>query len=129
MTTDTCPHCGAEPHKIDGYYACGTRDLSAGGYADVRSGACFENIITRLRAENADLRERLAGAAAQLKKIVETDGEDAGVIYLSNDSPTHTEVRGEYEIQVYDHAYFSPLGDALIELYQILEPTEESKGE
>lgn len=49
-----------------------------------------------------------------LKRIVCTEEPDAGVVLLSNDGPcTFHEGVG----QVYDHEYFSPLGDALMELH------------
>jgi len=59
--------------------------------------------------------ERLAAIREKLKTIVETDGIDAGVIYLSWDSPTTYDP--ELKCQVYDHDYFSELGDALIALW------------
>jgi len=57
-----------------------------------------------------------------LGKIVCTEGIDMGVVLLNNDGPTHFEktmtTEGERTVQVYDHMYFSPLGDALIELWE-----------
>lgn len=51
----------------------------------------------------------------KLGSIMETEGCDAGVILLSQDGPTHFDA--EVNCQVYDHEYFSPLGDALMEIY------------
>ena len=63
--------------------------------------------------------ERLRESAlACLKRIVCTEPPDDGVVLLSNDSPCHPDpVTG---VATYDHAHFSPLGDALIELWEIL---------
>src|SRR3990167_1823946 len=48
----------------------------------------------------------------RVEAIVETDGIDKGMIYLSDYSPTHYD----------DHENASKLGDALIELYELTEP-------
>ncbi len=69
-------------------------------------------------AERAGLRKRLASAIEKLETIVVPDGVDAGVIWLSQESPTHYDA--ELKGQVYEHENFSPLGDALVELHQIL---------
>lgn len=54
----------------------------------------------------------------KLSEIVCTTPPDDGVVLLSNDSPTHYDpVR---KVQVYDHEHFSPLGDALIELHDLI---------
>lgn len=63
--------------------------------------------------EPADIR--LVRAIVLLKEIVEVEGEDAGVIYKSVESPTTYDAT--IECQVYKHQYFSELGDALLELY------------
>ena len=41
---------------------------------------------------------------------------------LSDDGPTHTEEIEGKKVQVYDHKYLSPLGDALIELWNLTDP-------
>lgn len=61
---------------------------------------------------------RLVKAIAKLEEIVCTTGEDAGVIYKSQDSPTVYDP--QLHVQVYQYQHFSELGDALIELHQIL---------
>lgn len=66
-----------------------------------------------------DLEVRLAKVAALLEAVVCTVGIDKGIILLSDDGPTHPEVHDGKTIQVYDHAYFSPLGDALIEAWEL----------
>lgn len=64
------------------------------------------------------LQEQIDKAKEKLKEIVIPDGIDAGVVLLSNDGPTHWSE--EHQCFVYEHEYFSPLGDALIELWNIL---------
>lgn len=56
----------------------------------------------------------LAYAKNALNAILETEGDDAGVIYLSHESTTHR----ENGVETYDHEFFSPLGDALVALYR-----------
>jgi hypothetical protein len=64
--------------------------------------------------------EQLAEIRNRLEAIVCTDGCDRGVVLLSQDGPTHTEIVNGRPAQVYDHVNFSPLGDALIELYDFV---------
>ena len=64
-------------------------------------------------------KECIAAIREKLRQIVVTEGEDAGVILLSWESPMHQEEHGGRTIQVYDHEYFSPLGDALMELWKL----------
>jgi len=59
-----------------------------------------------------DLRRRLAAIREALETIVISEGTDAGVILLSDDSPTHYDAAAK--CQVYDRENFSPLGDALV---------------
>lgn len=59
-----------------------------------------------------ELRRKLAAIRDALAEIVISEGEDAGVILLSDESPTHYDA--EAKCQVYDHENFSPLGDALV---------------
>lgn len=70
--------------------------------------------VRRLTQQLTAANKRLAKAREKLKEIVVTEGYDAGVVLLSDDGPTHYDA--ELKCQVYDHAYFSPLGDALVEL-------------
>jgi len=83
-------------------YDCGT---SVGCAHQKQSLACKE--ITRLKKQMISVRDAL-------DKIVESEGQDAGVIYLSDESPTHYDP--EVKCQVYDYENFSPLGDALVSL-------------
>lgn len=70
------------------------------------------------------LQAQLAAVRAKLEEIVCTDEIDRGVVLLSNDSPTHTEVIGGVALQIYDHEHFSELGDALIELWELTKGSE-----
>ena len=63
--------------------------------------------------------ERLHRIRKKLEEIVCTRGEDIGVVMLSQEGPCHYE---EGVGQVYDHKYFSPLGDALMHLYHLTDP-------
>lgn len=62
----------------------------------------------------ATMRDR---AKATMLKIVCVEEPDDGVVLLSSDSPTHFDDEGR---EIYDHDHFSPLGDGLIELWNIL---------
>lgn len=55
---------------------------------------------------------------AKINEIVVTEGIDKGVVLLSQEGPTHYDT--ELKVQVYDHENFSPLGDALIELHDMI---------
>lgn len=86
-------------------------------------GECHHE-ISELRKENAGLRGEVADANLKLmrlrealQKIVCVDGIDAGAIYLSDESPTHYDAA--LKCHVYEHEYFSPLGDALVELWKM----------
>ena len=67
MTTEPCPHCGAEKVKTDwcaDFYGCGTlADL-----ADrERSVQCYEQQIKQQAAEIARLREELKETRGEVK--------------------------------------------------------------
>ena len=64
-----------------------------------------------------DLRRRLSTIRERLSEIVVSEGQDAGVILLSDDSPTHFDP--EAKCQVYNYQNFSPLGDALVALAKL----------
>lgn len=78
-----------------------------------------------LSAELARLRERVALAKSKLAEVVCTEGCDRGVVLLSSDGPTHFEIYDSRKYEVYDHENFSPLGDALINLWEIINGKEE----
>ncbi len=54
----------------------------------------------------------------KLEEIVCTEGIDAGVVLKSEQGSTKYDP--ELKCNVYVHEYFSPLGDALIELYELI---------
>lgn len=72
----------------------------------------------QLTRDNSALREQLAAATEQLERIVCVVPPDDGVVLLSNEGPTHW--NEEAKCQEYNHVHFSPLGDALMELYRTL---------
>jgi hypothetical protein len=81
-----------------------------------------EQLSKVMKAATAELIAReaqIAAIRAKLSEIVCTEGCDAGVVMLSQDGPTHPETHGGRTIQVYDHEYFSPLGDALMEAWKM----------
>lgn len=62
------------------------------------------------------LVERARDFANRLAEAVVTDGEDSGVILMSNDAPTkYDDTLG---CSVYLHDHFSPLGDHLVRLHR-----------
>lgn len=65
------------------------------------------------------LRSALTEASEAIHKIVESDGEDAGVIYPSDDSPVYFDET--LNAHVYEHENFSPLGDSLVKLAKIID--------
>lgn len=78
--------------------------------------------LARQQMEVSRLTNQIAAIREQLETIVCTEGIDAGVVLLSHDGPTHFDPA--VNMQVYDHEYFSPLGDALIALHDLTTPAE-----
>lgn len=66
--------------------------------------------------------EKLQVIRSKLEEIVCTEGCDRGVVLLSQEGSTHYDP--ELKVNVYDHENFSPLGDALIELYDLIKEVE-----
>lgn len=62
------------------------------------------------------VNQRVAEIRESLKKIVIVEGEDKGVVLLSQEGPTKYDPT--LKCQVYLHLYFSELGDALIALHE-----------
>jgi hypothetical protein len=87
-----------------------------------RVGKCREADVRR---ELADALQQIADIRAAIEKIVEPEGIDAGVILLSDDSPTHWSE--EHQCHVYEHENFSPLGDALVNLWKLAAGKPEAK--
>lgn len=86
----------------------------ADGLADVHEDFRREGEAAKVVDE---LRRKLAAIRDALAEIVISEGEDAGVILLSDESPTHYDA--EAKCQVYDHENFSPLGDALVSVARL----------
>lgn len=74
----------------------------------------FSTAKTRRECE---LERQLAAIQEAIPNIVCTEGEDAGVVLLSNDGVTHYDK--ERDCQVYELEYFSPLGEALMALHKL----------
>ena len=68
------------------------------------------------------LKAKLVCIRKALEEIVCVVPPDDGVILLSQDGPTHIEVIEGREVTVYNHEHFSPLGDALMEVWKMTEP-------
>jgi hypothetical protein len=93
---------------------------------DREAGDVWRSHIERL-CHQIDLLEkswqgsnrRLASIRETLETAVCTVEPDKGVILLSDHGSTHTEIiNGKTFANVYDHQYFSPLGDALIAAWE-----------
>ena len=72
----------------------------------------------------SDVAELLKSLREKLDTIAVTEGIDAGVILLSSESPTHTHASGRFV--VYGHTNFSPLGDAMVELAEMIRSAEKT---
>ena len=68
--------------------------------------------------------QRLALIRDKLQEIVCTEPPDDGVVLLSSDGPTRQPTPEErargWKGEVYVHDHFSPLGDALMELWELV---------
>ena len=89
---------------------CGYCPLPPRNCAKCGADAC----MVRMPSPAEDRLKRITEALAE---IVESDGEDAGLILLSWDSPTRYDP--DLKCQVYLHENFSPLGDALVKLAKL----------
>lgn len=69
--------------------------------------------------------KRIDAIREAVEQIVVTEGEDTGVVLLSNDSPTKYDPH--LKCEVYTHLNFSPLGDALIALHGLCESPKASE--
>jgi hypothetical protein len=83
---------------------------------DVR---CSQELLQQQNVEILRLTSALASVRSRLEDVVCTVGVDKGVVLLSEHGPTHYDP--DLNCQVYDHEYFSPLGDALIAIYDLTE--------
>ncbi len=71
----------------------------------------------RLKNDIDKLQAVLQQAQDKMKNILVTEGYDAGVILVSDEAVMVEAYPG---IHVYQNDYFSPLGDALMEVYNII---------
>jgi hypothetical protein len=95
-------------------------DYRRGMEAQDRMIADYQRDNEALMVERNRLRDKLTAAREAIDKIVCDEGIDAGVIYLSWESPTHKETIGGKVRTVYDHECFSELGDALVALARLV---------
>jgi hypothetical protein len=79
-----------------------------------------DNLVFSLASELHEARQAIAAIRAKLEKIVVTEGEDAGVVLLSQDAPKQWDV--ELHASVYDLEYFTPLGEALMAAWKMTNP-------
>jgi hypothetical protein len=86
--------------------------------------ASFAETINEFRARIVALEGQLRRVRAKLEEAVCTEGCDKGVVLLSEHGPTHEELWDGKPVQVYDHEYFSPLGDALIAAWEAAAPVD-----
>lgn len=84
----------------------------------------LRDIVTDLQSDRAD-SIALGKVRAAIGEIVCTGGEDAGVVYLSNEAPTDWDEK--LGCAVYRHECFSPLGDALVALHRLSSANISSK--
>lgn len=70
------------------------------------------------KTEAEELRAKLDEVRRILETAVVTEGCDKGVVLLSYEGSTHPEEVAGRVVQVYDHEFFSPLGDALIAAWE-----------
>lgn len=93
---------------------------------DREAGDVWRTHIERLCYQIDEVEERwhaaerkLNAAREALEQIVCTEGEDRGVVMVDHESPTRYD--SERKCQVYLCENFSPLGDALISLWDGLQ--------
>ena len=75
---------------------------------------CIGPCVTRAKSD----RTAVDKAKTILSRIVCTEGEDRGVVLLDNEGRTNWDEERQCHVYVNDN--FSPLGDALIELWDAL---------
>lgn len=126
------------PNRICGH--CGVSNTSAGhdpcianlprvqnaccGHGDTAAAYVKFNDGQRLGGVSAvayfAMAQRVRRIREALEEIVCTVPPDDGVVLLSDDGPTHWDE--DRQCRVYHHAHFSPLGDALIEVWKLTDP-------
>lgn len=71
-----------------------------------------------LKQKIASLESQLTAARTQLETIVCTEPPDDGVILISDEATFHADP--DTGVSTYNNVHFTPLGDALMELWRIL---------
>lgn len=77
-----------------------------------------QELVNQMKTKLTELGELKKKILDKLEFIVVTEGDDKGIVLLSSDGATHYDEASK--CQVYDHENFSPLGDALIELFDMI---------
>lgn len=99
------------------------KDAAASLVGDISQRQTHEDFRTTDQAARAEsieqLKSQINAIRDALEQIVVTEGEDTGVVLLSDDAPTKYDP--ERQCQVYTHDNFSPLGDALVALHALCE--------
>ena len=89
----------------------------------------LKGALCEMRDEILSLRKVSSAAREAINEIVIAEGEDAGVILLSDNSSIHYDPK--VKCHVYDYENFSPLGDELVALARLLgskvEPVPEAE--
>lgn len=93
-------------------------ETAVGRHADSFTELGLKDLIVTLKQRLEAAEARVAEAVKKLEDIVCVAEPDRGVVLLSYDGPTHYDTAAK--CQVYDHQNFSPLGDALIALHDLL---------
>lgn len=79
-------------------------------------------LVMDCRAELNKYGHALMEIRSKIEEAVCTEGCDKGVVMLDHQGTTHYDK--ELKVNVYDHEYFSPLGDALIAIHDLTKPGE-----
>ena len=96
------------------------KDLPAGNpYRFYIERLCYQ--VDELAERWHKANQRIVLIRQKLEEVVCPEGDDAGVILKSSESPTHVEEINGRRVVVYDKAYFSELGEALVELHKLCE--------
>ena len=87
--------------------------------------AIIQRLLDEKDAEVKRLKQQLAEARECLEQIVLTEGQDRGLVLQDHES--HTKYDEELKCHVYQCENFSPLGDALILLWEQLAEATNTK--
>ena len=96
-------------------------------YSPYRLNQCGGDVIDLITPDQngefvrwSDVADMLKSIREKIDTIAVTEGTDAGVILLSANGGCHIENIGGQNRTVYNHENFSPLGDALGELAEMI---------